>query len=393
MRVVGGKRLGVAGVALASLALASCINFAPAVSSQASTVEGARSVAVEFGDVTGDGSDDVIVAVSLPGADALVRMAPCGAGCLERREQVLPGEDVVDLAASDFDGDGVEDVAVVTSADVRVYFGGAATKRRPEGLLADDFVVAAVPELEAWSRVVAGDFDDDGDADIGLGSRQLYDFVAGDGRGGFAPLVNVVLLPSRASIGGLASGDVDGDGDPEVLVTESGLGATNILGSVVAFRDGTSASAGYTEEGLLFAGVTAADVNSDHLDDVAVVRFVPDPINFRDVRLLRSTGTGFTGFGSGGALTSLPSRALAMELRDIDLDGRVDFLASDGAQLSWWHGSGTGSFAARVDRAAGPSPGSLAFGTVGGSTRADLVVANTTASFAQVSYLTNASQL
>ncbi len=393
MRVVGGKRLGVAGVALASLALASCINFAPAVSSQASTVEGARSVAVEFGDVTGDGSDDVIVAVSLPGADALVRMAPCGGGCLERREQVLPGEDVVDLAASDFDGDGVEDVAVVTSADVRVYFGGAATKRRPEGLLADDFVVAAVPELEAWSRVVAGDFDDDGDADIGLGSRQLYDFVAGDGRGGFAPLVNVVLLPSRASIGGLASGDVDGDGDPEVLVTESGLGATNILGSVVAFRDGTSAIASYTEEGLLFAGVTAADVNSDHLDDVAVVRFVPDPINFRDVRLLRSTGTAFTGFGSGGALTSLPSRALAMELRDIDLDGRVDFLASDGAQLSWWHGSGTGSFAARVDRAAGPSPGSLAFGTVGGSTRADLVVANTTASFAQVSYLTNASQL
>lgn len=82
-----------------------------------------------------------------------------------------------------------------------------------------------------------------------------------------------------------------------------------------------------------------------------------------------------------------------MELRDIDLDGRVDFLASDGAQLPWWHGSGTGSFAARVDRAAGPSPGSLALGTVGGSTKADLVVANTTASSAQVSYLTNASQL
>jgi FG-GAP-like repeat len=254
-------------------------------------------------------------------------------------------------------------------------------------------VVTAVPGLEAWSRVVAGDFDDDGDPDIGLASRQLYDFVAGDGRGGFAPLVNVVLLPSRASIGGLASGDVDGDGDPEVLVTESGLGATNVLGSVVAFRDGTSAVASYTEDGLLFAGVTAADVDGDHLDDVAVVRFVPDPINFRDVRLLRSTGTGFTGFGSGGALTSLPSMAVDMELRDIDLDGKVDFLASDGAQLSWWHGSGTGSFAARVDRAAGPSPGGLAFGTVGGSTRADLVVANTTAPFAQVSYLTNASQL
>jgi hypothetical protein len=81
-----------------------------------------------------------------------------------------------------------------------------------------------------------------------------------------------------------------------------------------------------------------------------------------------------------------------MELRDIDLDGKVDFLASDGGQLSWWHGSGSGSFAARVDRAAGPALNSLAFGTVG-SPRPDLVVANTTAPFGQLSYLTNASQL
>jgi len=89
----------------------------------------------------------------------------------------------------------------------------------------------------------------------------------------------------------------------------------------------------------------------------------------------------------------LPSRAVDLELRDIDLDGRVDFLAADGGQLSWWQASGTGGFAVRVDRAAGPAPNRLAFGTVGGSPRADLVVANTSAPFAQVSYLTNASQL
>lgn len=281
--MVGGKRLGVAGVALASLALASCINFAPAVSSQASTVEGGRSVAAEFGDVTGDGSDDVIVAVSLPGADALVRMAPCGGGCLERREQVLPGEDVVDLAASDFDGDGVEDVAASSPATSTTM---------------------AMP-TSAWA---AGSSTTSSRATVAEASH---------------PWSTSCSCPAGRRSAGLASGDVDGDGDPEVLVTESGLGATNILGSVVAFRDGTSAIASYTEEGLLFAGVTAADVNGDHLDDVAVVRFVPDSINFRDVRLLRSTGTGFTRFGSGGALTSLPSRAVAMELRDIDLDGRV----------------------------------------------------------------------
>jgi hypothetical protein len=314
-------------------------------------------------------------------------------GCLERREQITLAGYVGRIDAADFDGDGVEDVAVVTSVDARVYFGGTAAAGRPEGLVADDFVVAGQPEFEPWSRVVAGDFDDDGDADIGLSSSQLYDFVAGDSEGGFAPLVNVVLLPSRASIGGMAGGDVDGDGDPEVVLTESGLGTTNVLGSVVAFRDGNSVLGSYTEDGLLFSGLATGDINGDHLEDVAVVRFVPDPVDFRDVRLLRSTGSGFTGFGQSGGLTSLPSRAVDMELRDIDVDGKVDFLASDGGQLSWWHASGTGGFAVRVDRAAGPAPNRLAFGTVGGAPRADLVVGNTSAPFAQVSYLANASRL
>jgi FG-GAP-like repeat len=393
MRTLRGKGCVAIGVAVAAMVLASCINFAPALSSPASTVEAARSLDVVFADVTGDGSDDVIVAVSLPGADALVRMAPCGGGCLERREQILVGDEARQLAAADFDGDGAADVAVVTSVDVRVYFGGAATAGRPEGLVAEDLVVAAEPDLEPWNRVVAGDFDDDGDADIGVSSRQLYDFVAGDGNRGFAAPVNVVLLPARASIGGLAAGDVDGDGDLEVLVTESGLGLSNLIASVAAFRDGVSFLGGYTEDGLLFAGLTAGDIDGDQVDDVAVVRFVPDPIGFRDVRLLRSTGAGFTGFGPGGAVTSLPVRAVDLELRDIDLDAKVDFLASDGAQLSWWHGRGTGSFVLRVDRAAGPGPANLAFGNVGGSPRADFVVTNGTAPFAQVSYLTNASQL
>ena len=77
-------------------------------------------------------------------------------------------------------------------------------------------------------------------------------------------------------------------------MTESGLGTSNVLGSVVAFRDGTSVLGSYTEDGLLFNGLATSDLNGDHLEDVAVVRFLPDPINLRDVRLLRSTGTGFT---------------------------------------------------------------------------------------------------
>jgi hypothetical protein len=402
MRMSGGKRAGVVGVGAASLAMVSCINFAPAVSSQASTVEAARSGSVGFADVTGDGADDVVVAVSLPEAgDAVVRMAPCGGGCLERREQVVPGGEVLDLATADFDGDGVADVAVETDAGVRVYFGGAAEGGRPEGLVEDDFVVAVQSSIEPRGGIVAGDFDGDGDADLGVMALLAYDFVAGDGDGGFADPVNVIQLPASplgSVMHSLGTGDVDGDGVAEVLAVFRKLDGTSVSVHIVAFRDGVSSIASYAEMNVLGLGtVTASDIDGDGLDDVAVERFT-SPRVAGVVVLLRSTGAGFTGFGPGGAVTSLPLSNLLggssdLALRDIDGDGIVDFLGSNNAQLSWWHGVGNGNFAVRVDRAAGPGPASLAWGNVDASGRADLVVANRIAPFAHVSYLTNASQL
>jgi hypothetical protein len=84
-----------------------------------------------------------------------------------------------------------------------------------------------------------------------------------------------------------------------------------------------------------------------------------------------------TGFGPGGAVTTLPAGGSALsigdpELRDIDGDGRGDLLVSDHAngRVSWWNGRGDGTFSS-------PHP--------------DLLVANNTEPFAQVSYLVNTS--
>jgi hypothetical protein len=382
---------GVGGAAL--LVMSSCVNFAPAVGSATSSVEAARSVDGVFADVTGDGAEDVIVAVALPGADALVRMAPCGGGCLERREEVPVGGEVRQLAAADFDGDGVSDVAVATSVEARVYFGGTASPLRPEGLVADEFV-AISREFGSWNRVVAGDFDDDGHADLGV-CGSSYEFVAGDGNRGFAPPVGPFLAPIT-SCDGMATGDVDGDGDPEVLFSLLGGAEGEILFDGVFAYNGETSVARYTESRELLSGIfeelTAGDIDGDGMDDVAVV-INRSPFDIPEVRLLRSTGTGFTGFGTGGAFTTLPVQAVDLQLRDLDLDGHTDLLASDGTQLSWWHGFGNGNLAARVDRAAGSEPTNLDLGAVGTGPGPDLVVTNPTSPFAQISYLTNASQL
>jgi hypothetical protein len=393
MRALWGKRAVLSGVAVAALfVVSSCVNFAPAEASEASTVEAARSVDVVFADVTGDGAEDVVVAVALPGEDALVRMAPCGDGCLTRREQVPVGGEVRQLAAADFDGDGASDVAVVTSVEARVYFGGAASPVRPEGLVADEFV-PITSEFGSWSHVVAGDFDDDGDADLGLCGGP-YEFVAGDGNRGFAPPVGPGGLFTFCD--GMATGDVDGDGDAEVLFSRlEGAEGEILFGGVFAYN-GASFVASYTEvEGELsgiFEALTAGDIDGDGMDDVAVV-INRSPLDVPEVRLMRSTGTGFTGFGPGGAFTALPVQAVDLQLRDLDLDGHTDLLASNGAQLSWWHGFGNGSLAARVDRSAGPGPTDLALRTVGAGPGPDVVVTNQTSPFARVSYLANASQL
>jgi hypothetical protein len=387
------------------LTAAACINFEPAIPVQVSPVEAARSVDAVFGDVTGDGADDVVVAVTVPETDVIVRMAPCGDGCLERREEIWVGDTVQDLAVADVDGDGTDDVAVASfdrqtgEADVRVFFGSPAATGRPEGLVADDSVVAAAdPFFGGWDQVAADDLDGDGDIDLALagGGRSgggRYDYVAGDGDGdgdgGFAPPREVLFLSSRQSLTGLAVGDVTGDGQHDLVVSIVDFEFTSHL---LVYENGTTQAWRHSATDGLFEDLAVGDIDGDGIDDVAVTTnfggFL-DP----NVRLLRSTGTAFSGFGDDGAVTSVAEDGSEIALRDIDLDGHVDLLATSDTGLRWWHGTGNGAFIVPIRRDAGPNPRNLELDTRSGAPGPDLLVTNSTAPFAQVSYLVNASRL
>jgi len=92
---------------------------------------------------------------------------------------------------------------------------------------------AMFPNVQ-FAAAVFQDLDNDGDEDfllsgVGDGSEKVGQYYLNDGSGGFTPSTNLPLVPSEN--GGFAIGDIDGDGDIDVLQ----YGSTGALGETIPF--------------------------------------------------------------------------------------------------------------------------------------------------------------
>jgi hypothetical protein len=182
---------------------------------------------------------------------AFAAVAPAGdAGTKSTGDGARP----VSLAADDFDGDGVRDLACGYAAGgsgfVTISRGDAAAVYGPGSLAADaappfsaPVRVAALPA--APDLLAAGDFDNDGRRDVvagALGGEALY-LLAGDGRGGLVAPGARALPGKRTALG---SGDVNridgladlvagvtGAAGPRLLVFEGPDGAVRATPEVV----------------------------------------------------------------------------------------------------------------------------------------------------------------
>ncbi len=322
-----------------------------------------RITLLQLADVNGDGSPDLLVCVGGSLAAYLGKgdgtFAPAASSVVTNdNNRNFPG-----VALADFDGDGKLDFIAAGSISADVAFG--------KGLGGGSF--AATPLLNATSTTTqplifyvdtATDLNGDGRTDI-LGANQLDGTLISGIAGNGGAFTYKVALPASTTVYTYlepVTGDFNGDGKPDLVVTQHTVGATPPWSVGVALSNG---------DGTLQAPVTilmpnalgmfvaynafaVADVNGDGKQDIVFVYIGDPPPNYPNppgtppgyfVALGKGDGTFsqaiFTPFGiypTNVALGSFHGKSAPLDL----------VIADEGLgsvpQVAFFQGAGDGTF-------------------------------------------------
>jgi len=317
------------------------------------------------GDLDRDGNPDLLGVVAGVGLSVRLGDGAGGFGAPTATDGVGAS------ALGDFDGDGVLDVAFAapdsTSASFRLGT-GTGTFGAP--------VPLGGPFL-LLSEVAAGDIDGDGDADVVASTFFLQAQILA-WRNDAGSLVAAAGAPTNAAGTFLRLADLDEDGSQDAILITTGPAPA--LRTFLATGGGALALAFDLPFGLGAnpAALGRGDVDGDgHCDAVVTVVTVSGPSGVEAV---------YKGDGVGQLSLVIPTIPMGVVLRsvdvaDVDGDGVVDLVGArtfhGSGVLSALLGAGGGAFGAPIDSDVGVSPLPFALTDLDGNGHLDVLVGNT----------------
>ncbi len=321
---------------------------------------------IAAGDFNGDGIPDLAV---LNGDGTVTILLGNGDATFTRMAKSPAAGGDTAIAVGDFNGDGILDLAVPNDGDntVTILLGNGdgtftATETSPE--------TGSYPDA-----IAVGDFNGDGIPDLAVANEDnTVTILLGNGDGTFT---SAPSLAGGAWPVGFAVGDFTGNGIQDLAVTDAyGNNVTIQLGN----GDGTfTVVAESPATGDFPQGVVAGDFNGDGILDLAVAN------NQGDVPVTILLGNGDGTFKAVPGIPAIGGNPKAIVLGDFNSDGIPDLAVAnlagstslEGASMTVLLGNGDGTFTAAADEPGTEDfPNSMAAGDFNGDGLMDLAAAN-----------------
>jgi hypothetical protein len=332
---------------------------------------------VAAGDFNGDGIPDLVVANEAQGASLAVGSVGIllgnGDGTFQPQVNYATGVGSIGVTVGDFNGDGKLDVAVTNRNDgtVSVLLGKGDGTFQPQ-------VSYAVGDQPL--AITVGDFNGDGKPDLAVANwnEDTVSILLGNGDGTFQTATRLVVGSQPMSI---AVGDVNGDGKLDVLVGNVGSGTVSVL---LGNGDGTFQTQKTVPVAAEPIGIAVGDFNGDGKLDIAVANgddgWVNEDLgapNNNEIAVLLGNGDGT--FQTPVQYATTTGAANAIATADINHDGKLDLVVANGTEFggntfNLFLGNGDGTFQAATTHATGNTPRAVVVADFNGDGRLDVAV-------------------
>lgn len=225
-----------------------------------------------------------------------------------------------------------------------------------------------------------GDVDGDGDLDLLVAKTKGVSIYLNDGSSHFGNPRDVAVGNANSWVSTIVLGDVDGDGDLDFVCSNSAFMADDNSVSVCLNDGSGNFNSGQNAAAPSFPGRMAlGDLDSDGDLDLVIA---PIGTSYSNPSLLPSSiavslndGTGKFAYGSTVQVGRL---AETVVIGDVDNDGDLDLLTENSASstVSVCLNNGAGVFSTSQTVATGSSPADMALGDVDGDGDLDFATAN-----------------